>query len=321
MLGVNEAKKRSETRTIPLEDSGRREARECLRWQHAIKVIEVDMNDSTGQLVAESAKKETDAWNRILELRINLQKPLELANRLPVSPLQGDGLSEVEEGAIDLRKTMGMALDEFIGVLEMQSSAKKRKRGTMEDSSLEEHWDRMQATHDALRPKWVKTIDKWHARLHFGSESSKKKLTVFDKGVFDSVRNSMLDEDRNLDKSRSLFVDSRRMGKHADLNSDEDEPKHDLEVYDDRAFYSVLLKTFISNSAGSSGSESMRGEDIAMLRKYRQSRANVDRKASKGRKLRYVVHPKLLNFAFPVPKAAPEVDVDRLFSSLFRADT
>jgi len=279
------------------------------------------MNDSTGQIVAESAKKETDAWNRILEIRINLQKSLELANRLPASPLQVDGLSEMKEGAMDLRQTIGMALDEFVGVLEMQSSAKKRRRGTMEDSSLEEHWARMQATHDALRPKWVKTIDKWHARLHFGSESSKKKLTVFDKGVFDTVKNTMQDEERALDKSRALFGDSRRIGKQVDMGSDEDEPKHDMEVYDDRAFYSILLKTFISNSVGSSGSDSMRGEDIAMLRKYRQSRVNVDRKASKGRKIRYVVHPKLQNFTFPIPKPIPEGDVDRLFASLFKANT
>ena len=47
----------------------------------------------------------------------------------------------------------------------------------------------------------------------------------------------------------------------------------------------------------------------------------VERKASKGRKVRYNVHDKLQNFMFPVGVSAAEVggiDADRLFQSLFQ---
>jgi hypothetical protein len=52
--------------------------------------------------------------------------------------------------------------------------------------------------------------------------------------------------------------------------------------------------------------------------------SNVDRKASKGRKLRYAVHPKLQNFMFPVLQRdgptgeALATDYSMLASSLFQ---
>ena len=45
----------------------------------------------------------------------------------------------------------------------------------------------------------------------------------------------------------------------------------------------------------------------------------VERKASKGRKIRYKVHAKLQHFMFPVPAVPPAgLDVDRLMASLFQ---
>ena len=43
----------------------------------------------------------------------------------------------------------------------------------------------------------------------------------------------------------------------------------------------------------------------------------VDRRASKGRKLRYNVHEKLVNFMVPVPHERTSAAVDQLFSGLF----
>ena len=284
------------------------------------------MNSNTGRLVSEAAKKETDAWNRILELRINLQKPVELANRLPCMPMDTEDAAgkNLAEGTQTMKEVVGESLENFIGLLETQTQggSKKRKRSSTEAlPGVDEQWARIQSISASLKPKWIRTIDKWHARVHFGSEGSKKKLSVFDKSIFQSVDQALDDGNRVVEKSRSLFRDSRRFGREAEVEEEGgDVPQHDLEVYDDRAFYSVLLKTFISNSTGSAGGDSMRKEDLEELRKYRQARANVDRKASKGRKVRYVVHPKVLNFMFPVPCAIPEGDVDRLFASLFKVN-
>jgi hypothetical protein len=84
----------------------------------------------------------------------------------------------------------------------------------------------------------------------------------------------------------------------------------------------------------------MRPDDLVALKKYKLKKSNskaVDRKASKGRKIRYVVHNKIQNFMFPVPfslavlssssssslslgngEMRTNVDSDRLFHSLFQ---
>lgn len=82
----------------------------------------------------------------------------------------------------------------------------------------------------------------------------------------------------------------------------------------------------------------MRPEDLAALKSYKKSQSKVDRKASKGRKIKYVAHEKLKNFMFPIPTytigrtpngtistSTPthnffteKEDVDRLYKSLFQ---
>ena len=63
------------------------------------------------------------------------------------------------------------------------------------------------------------------------------------------------------------------------------------------------------------------GESEAMKKK-RASNSNggsssVDRRASKGRKIRYTVNPKLVNFTFPVARKEPMISDDVWFKSLF----
>ena len=82
----------------------------------------------------------------------------------------------------------------------------------------------------------------------------------------------------------------------------------------------------------------MRPEDLATLKSYKKNKSKVDRKASKGRKIKYVAHEKLKNFMFPIPTYAAsrisggggfalattnnfftdKEDIDRLYKSLFQ---
>lgn len=49
----------------------------------------------------------------------------------------------------------------------------------------------------------------------------------------------------------------------------------------------------------------------------RKKTSTVDRRASKGRKIRYTVNPKMVNFTFPVSRAEPMIKEDVWFKSLF----
>jgi len=100
----------------------------------------------------------------------------------------------------------------------------------------------------------------------------------------------------------------------------EDEEQYDGAIYDDNDYYQQLLAEIIaaasSSELGSGGvGGPAGGHDAAQLAKAaaaarkRGKRAGagvVDRRASKGRKMRYVVHAKLANFM--APRAAPIAD-------------
>lgn len=60
--------------------------------------------------------------------------------------------------------------------------------------------------------------------------------------------------------------------------------------------------------------------DMETLRKYKRKKQKVERKASKGRKIRYNVHTKLQNFMFPIPSLQVDssLNTDRLMASLFQ---
>merc|ERR1711991_56069 len=77
--------------------------------------------------------------------------------------------------------------------------------------------------------------------------------------------------------------------------------KMDLEIYDDTNFYQSLLRQVIENSnVNVTDSLKLSRSWIEMRKLMPKKRKDVDRKASKGRKLRYTPHEKLINFMPPV---------------------
>lgn len=298
------------------------------------------------------ASVQTKSYDQILAMRISLQKLLEVGNKLPGREML-DQAKAATDDVIEAQHKLASALDSTLYTLTTlladqapgtapSSSSSKQPRSTQSLS-----WEEVQAPLTALRPKWEATLDKWNARLHFGSEGKQSKLKVFNRRVWEQIAAAMQDERRCVDKSRAPLAESARMDKHWDRcdgagtsedeleqtnrggdgdddNEDEDggpgmasrKRSLDTQVYDDRALYALLLKTFIQGA--SQDSVGMRAEDMAALRKYRRASAAVDRRASKGRKIRFVAHAKLQNFMFPVELPEAPMDVDRLLHSLFQ---
>ena len=309
---------------------------------------------------SESAGRQTSAYEKVLALRIQLQKLVDMGNQLPgqsviaAAKAQSD---EAIEGYHKLNLSLDASVRQLTSLLEAQVPG---GAGSSAGSKSAPTWESVQAPQLLLRPHWEATLDKWNARLHFGSERKQSKLKVFNQKIWDQIRTALSDKQRAIEKSRMPLQDSARIGAAAEAaaaggavaaaagnggdgnSSDEEEEDdeqedgrgserdgkkrridYDLEVYDDRNFYSLLLKSFIQSAAsggsgGAGGGESMRADDLAALRKYRRSKVKVDRRASKGRKIRYVVHAKLQNFMFPVELPEAPVDVDRLYQSLFQ---
>ena len=95
------------------------------------------------------------------------------------------------------------------------------------------------------------------------------------------------------------------------------------QIFDDDDFYHTLLRDLIDKKAGE-GAGSGGGDlaqKVAQIQKLRsKSKRKVDTRASKGRRIRYDIHAKLVNFTAPVAGVSTisEEARNELFGSLFK---
>ncbi|RLN69464.1 hypothetical protein BBP00_00000326 [Phytophthora kernoviae] len=185
------------------------------------------------------------------------------------------------------------------------SPTKKRKR------TCDELWQDITTSNRALLPQYNEILNTYTRKtdLAAGSKNNQaKKFKAVNQDILAQVESVLVDPQRIKRKAHAL-VDAPE----ADAGEGAEDVLDEL-MYDDSDFYQQLLKEFIESGGGGAG------QDAMVRRTHRKKKKAVNRKASKGRQLRYTVHPKLENFMFPEPYPKPEMDVDELFRSLFGQD-
>jgi hypothetical protein len=201
---------------------------------------------------ATAAKLQQRAFESSLEMRISLQRALEAANALPCGDLFGSMHATDSSGCCEIaQQDLRMLLSDLHDLINTDHV----------DCPIAPDWQTLFETQVKLKKSWIPVVNKWHARLNFGSELAKSKMKVFNQTIFDGIDLALEDKHRVIEKSRLLFVESKRPGKteseaHAVIRrrlnddaaavSDDDEDArailYDPEVYDDRQLYSLLLK-------------------------------------------------------------------------------
>jgi len=93
--------------------------------------------------------------------------------------------------------------------------------------------------------------------------------------------------------------------------------EYDEEIMDDGDFYEQLLRDVVANGIDYNSSL----QDQLILEKVQNARKkpkkSVDRRATKGRKIRYTIDPKLVNFVAPIPPLDDSFLIDELINGLF----
>ncbi|CAM9635717.1 unnamed protein product [Pylaiella littoralis] len=198
--------------------------------------------------------------------------------------------------------------------------------------------------HGSCMGWWEGVLGRWHEKTQLVDPSLQKKFKVVNQGPWAQVTASLADRDRAnrrafMTESETADFLGRELGNRlkemkgdsksesagsptADREEENEEllgrerrkegsDPLDLEVIDDRDLYQHLLKEFMDASGAA-------GSGYAAVPVRRKSRKkNVDRKASKGRKIKYVTHPKMQNFMFPQEYDPPPMEPSELFTSLF----
>ncbi|GAB9473075.1 Apoptosis antagonizing transcription factor [Globisporangium polare] len=254
-------------------------------------------------------------WERCLEVQIYTKRLLSTTKTASAADPQDD---DEDEEASAQKKAEAIAQiyscidavsslqDKLCNIPELSSSAstddasKKRKR------SVDDLWKEMNDANQVMLPQYSDILNTYTRKTNLAGGSQVKKFKAVNQDVLAQVESVLADVQRVKRKAHApLDVDNG--------NTSADESSEDLLdelMYDDSDFYQQLLKEFIESGGGS-------GQDALQQRTHRKKKKLVNRKASKGRQLRYTVHPKLENFMFPDPYPKPEMDADELFRSLF----
>ena len=277
-------------------------------------------------------------WTDLLGIRVRLQPLLELGNRLPNSEAHGLFHDHSDENL----EAFASAVDSLTGLLrtcvsvsetlsrqhqDVKALPQTRKRKRQADA-VEDLWDEMDTSRENFIPYRDAVVSRWSNKTQLQSGVSlNKKFKVVNRGILSQIGSVLADETRLLKRTRTRRTDHtivgeslrKNTGKNNDDTTDEEMPRSsyddvDEEIFDDGDFFKVHRQEYLEST--------MSGDDFMALSKSYASRRTkkkkkVDTKASKGRRLKYVVMPKLTNFCAPEHVSAPSIDVDTLMGSLF----
>ncbi|VDK67791.1 unnamed protein product [Litomosoides sigmodontis] len=196
---------------------------------------------------------------------------------------------------------------------DQQILGKRRKLGPKE--LMKEHEKR----HDQFAPFRSSTLSKWDERTTLSTigviKNKKRDFSGFESLVLKQIEQIMNEKQRLLRRTQMKRYDADRIGSDEGNN-------YDAEIFDDDDFYQQLLKELIERKSANVVDPvemSRQWLEIQKLREKRSRRKKVDTKASKGRKIRYVAIPKLVNFFPSMAEKATWSHEKRnqLFKSLF----
>ncbi|XP_026536257.1 protein AATF isoform X2 [Notechis scutatus] len=187
------------------------------------------------------------------------------------------------------------------------------------------------------------TLQKWHDRTKLASGKLGKGFGAFERSILTQVDHILMDKERLLRRTQTKRSAYRVLGKNpsdaevlpeTELDETETLPPAmsnahlkdlDEEIFDDDDFYHQLLRELIERKTTSldPNDQVAMGRQWLAIQKLRSKiRKKVDTKASKGRKIRYHVHSKLVSFMAPIDHCTMNDDArTELYRSLFGKQT
>lgn len=243
---------------------------------------------------AQAAQSQTKIYNHLVECRILLQRAV-------TATQEEEGKnSRIVDSCNDLLENLLQARQQLMTGETVDDSTENEYSGMVRNqSSSSDLQEALQQEYETCRDEWKQVLDRRHKdlKLHAGL-TAKSQFRVLDSSFWQQV-------DATVE-----YEQLRRKSK-------EEEEEEDRLVLDDSKVYQQLLKDFVAHSAvaANGGDGRLRGQ---IAKSAQNKKKQVDRRASKGRKIRYKELPKLVNFTFPLSRPnSSNLDQDEWFQSLF----
>lgn len=192
----------------------------------------------------------------------------------------------------------------------------------MKRSKLAEYADKIEDNYDSYSKFRNQVLQKWHDRTK-NLKDTKNPITNLN--IMTKIENALLGKNELIRKTQIYRGDYEIFG--LDQPERDDESQQDVhipEIFDDSDFYHQLLRELIEYKSNFGDNQSELTQKFIELQNVRSKmKKRVETRTSKGRKIRYNVHNKLVNFM--PPKDTSEMTDEaktELFNSLFgRANT
>uniref|UniRef100_A0A1A8IDU6 Apoptosis antagonizing transcription factor n=1 Tax=Nothobranchius kuhntae TaxID=321403 RepID=A0A1A8IDU6_NOTKU len=178
------------------------------------------------------------------------------------------------------------------------------------------------------------TLQKWHDKTRLTAVKSSKGFGAFERSIITQVEQVLLDNKRLVQRTQTRRSEYNVLGQNqasavvlqdtegevAELQFKANAHLKDLDedIFDDDDFYHQLLRELIERktSAADPNNQLAMGRQWLAIQKLRSKiKKKVDTKASKGRKVRFHVHSKLINFMAPMDNSSMS---DEARSELYR---
>ncbi|KAH9443917.1 hypothetical protein Pst134EB_026307 [Puccinia striiformis f. sp. tritici] len=283
-----------------------------------------------------AVKKQLTTYDRILAIRIGIQKPLIATNKLieikgEKAELDSSNRDEKEKEQSRIAVQNLLEISSKIGTLreglmesidgEDQQPPPKRskinhyKTDEQRSASLMDCLEQADQLDQRLSPYLKTTVRKWSTKINSTTGLNPKK---FNGGKQQQQQNVMDQLDQlwsSKEEREKLITRSRTCKQRVKNPADLFRLSESNSVFEDRDFYLSLLKDVVETATRNQEESMMGMNDYRSQRTHRES---VDTKASKGRKIRYDIHEKLLSIMVPIQNELwNDQQKDELFGSLF----
>ncbi|KAL8800088.1 MAG: hypothetical protein Q9182_005429 [Xanthomendoza sp. 2 TL-2023] len=310
-----------ESSTPPPADDDRAALRKIMADSQ--KLITSNLSEAVRSDVAKgrAIKHQRTAFDSLLNTRIRLQKALVATNSLRFSDAASSNFTEpaveaAEKAALRLWST----IDSLRQSLQPQISHRPVPPTPIEANStttpISSLWTHMQASERYMRPNRLSTLNKWASKTaptsslprtdKFSSTPAQQPLsTVLEQQLSSTTNMEKLIAKTQIPRSCAPLQAAAAAASSKQSHTPSPDSEAEL-IYDDADFYSLLLRDLleqrssdphsITTSIPGAAPNAIPGIKDPALRIHKK---RVDTKASKGRKIRYNVQEKLINFMPP----------------------
>lgn len=214
--------------------------------------------------------------------------------------------------------------DEIESDSEDGTPSKRRKVTDFPKTILETHEKYIKYAHDV--------IQKWHDKVRVASGIMNHK-NLGTSSLIQHIQHILYDKDRLRKRTqlkRSNYhilslkssvneIDNKKDETTNDIEEKKIEEEYNSEIFDDDDFYHQLLRELIEyKTANVTDPVQLSKQWIELQQLRNKMKRKIDTKATKGRRIRYSVHPKLVNFMAPEENSMwTDEAKDELFGSVF----